>query len=88
MPEKIDPVQYGLAKRTVLAGINRKHLSIVKKRKSRIIMKDGEQILEQAEAIWSRSPAIKISVMTDAPVCSKTLGFLKEKGIEFIPLDQ
>ncbi len=87
MSDKIDPVQYGLSKRTVLAGINGKHLAIVKKRKSRIVMKDGEQILEQAETIMSRSPGIKISVMTDAPVCSKTLRFLKEKGIEFIPPD-
>jgi hypothetical protein len=87
MSEKVDPTEYGLSQRTVLAGINRKHIAILKQRKSRIVMKDGEQILQQAEAIKRKSPGMKISVMTDAPVCSKTLLFLKERGIEFIPLE-
>ncbi len=87
MSERIDPAGYGLSRRTELAGISGKHIAIVKKRKSRIVMKDGEQILHQAEAIKRKSPGIKISVMTDAPVCSKTRLFLKERGIEFMPLE-
>jgi hypothetical protein len=87
MSDRVDPIEYGLPQRTGLVRINRKHLAILKKRKSRIIMKDGEQILKQAEAIGKKSPGMKISLLTDAPVCSKTLVFLKERGIEVMPLE-
>ena len=60
------------------------HIAIVKNRKSRIIMKDGEKILESAKQIQSVSPKTKVSLITNAPVCSKTTKYLFENGIKVI----
>jgi|GEM_PF-5155271 len=56
-------------------------ISIVKIRKSRIIMKDGKNILSLAESIQKLNPHIKIELKTNAPLCSKTTAFLNENGL-------
>jgi len=81
---KTDPEDFGLNKRTVLHRINKNHVAIVKLRKSRIIMKDGEAVLSQAEVIRNASKNIKVSLLTNAPVCSKTAAFLKSNKIDVI----
>ena len=50
-------------------------------RKSRIIMKDGQRIMKQAQAIHQINSNMTITVLTSAPVCSKTRAFLLEKNI-------
>lgn len=57
-------------------------LSIIKKRKSRIIMKDGEKLLSLASDLKAKNPGYRIIFRTDAPVCSKTEKYLNENGIE------
>lgn len=84
MGNKIDPKVYGLPSRTELRLIDNGRIAIVKKRKSRIIMKDGFKIEEQARQIKSTSPDIEISIIVSGPVCSKTLAFLEENQIEVI----
>jgi hypothetical protein len=44
-------------------------------------MKDGKRILKQAQAIHQINPNMTITVLTSAPVCSKTRAFLLEKNI-------
>jgi len=44
-------------------------------------MKDGKRILKQAHAIHQINPNMTITVLTSAPVCSKTRVFLLEKNI-------
>ncbi len=44
-------------------------------------MKDGEGILAKAEKIKRHVPNAQISLVTSAPVCSKTEAFLEEHGI-------
>jgi hypothetical protein len=84
---KIDPATLGLPDRTVLERLGANHLALVKDRKSRIVMNDGMKIFKNAEAIWRTYPEIRISVKTSAPICSKTRAFLKERGIEVLPIE-
>ena len=77
----IDPKRYNLSSRTILRQIGKNNISIIINRKSRIIMKDGQRIMEQAQAIRRINSNMIITVLTSAPVCSKTRSFLLEKNI-------
>ena len=59
---------------------------IIIDRKSRIIMKDGYRISEQAKSILSMDPDVRIRVATSAPVCSKTKEFLLRADVETVDL--
>ncbi len=85
MAEKINTIDVNLARNTEVKFIGDNHIAIVKNRKSRIIMKDGEKILSDAVKIRKSNPKIKVSFMTNAPLCSKTRAFLEENGIAVIP---
>ena len=82
MSRTLDPKEFSLHPKTVLEEISKDHIAIVISRKSRIIMADGRKILEKAEKIKEIKPRAKVSLKTTTPVCSKTIVFLKEKGIE------
>ena len=79
--KNIDPKRYNLSSRTILRQIGKNNISIIINRKSRIIMKDGQRIMEQAQAIRRINSNMIITVLTSAPVCSKTRSFLLEKNI-------
>ena len=79
--KNIDPKRYNLSSRTILRQIGKNNISIIIDRKSRIIMKDGQRIMKQAQAIHRINSNIIITVLTSAPVCSKTRLFLLEKNI-------
>jgi hypothetical protein len=76
----VDPKQFGLSSRTYLIE-NKNTISIVIDRKSRIIMKDGKKILDQANAI-QKIKEKTITLLTSAPVCGKTKIFLSENNID------
>lgn len=80
--EILEPKLFNLSPKTVIQKVDSNTIAIVKNRKSRIIMKDGEKILEQVEKIKGKSPEINIIFRTTAPVCSKTRAFLKKHDIE------
>ena len=80
----IDPKEFGLPPKTVIKQISKNHLAFVISRKSRIIMSDGRKILEKANKIKKIQHDSRISVKTSAPVCSKTIQFLKDNDIEII----
>lgn len=50
-------------------------------------MADGKKILEKAQAIKSVQPAVKVALKATAPICSKTIKFLEEEGIQLIPVN-
>ncbi len=81
MNKFIDPKLFGLTPSTRLKQIRTARFEIVIQRKSRIIMKDGEGILAKADKIKKHVPNAQISLVTSAPVCSKTKVFLKENGV-------
>jgi hypothetical protein len=86
----IDPKRFGLSLRTALGQLSQKHFVIIKDRKSRVIMKDGNQILEQIKLIQENESNLnlKISLATNAPVCSKTTAFLMKNGIDILSLEK
>ena len=78
----LDPAEFGLGSRVVIKKISSREIAIIKDRKSRIIMKDGEKILNEVHAIREIYPKKKVFVQTNAPVCSKTTNFLSEHGVK------
>ena len=54
-------------------------------RKSRIIMKDGEKIISNAQIIKNNFD-LPMELHTSAPVCSKTRTYLEEMNIRVKPL--
>ena len=78
--KNIDPKRYNLSSRTILRQIGKNNISIIIDRKTRIIMKHGQRIMKQAQAIHEINSNIIITVLTSAPVCSKTPALLLEKN--------
>ena len=79
--DRVDPKEFGLHARTVLELVDDTTLALVIDRKSRIIMADGKKILEKVEQIQKVQPRVNVILKTSAPVCSKTLTFLKKAGV-------
>lgn len=82
--KQIDPSKYGLAKRIKIVEISKNHLGILKMRKSRIIMKDGKQIMEVADIIRNKIYNLQISLIISGPICSKTIKLLNSNSIDVI----
>jgi hypothetical protein len=87
LKESVDPKLYGLPSRTVLIKTKgSEEFIIVINRKSRIIMKDALVILEKAEKIKQKAMDASIILETNAPVCSKSIKFLKENNVEVLKI--
>ena len=84
MTEYIDPKTLGLPTRTNVAQIDKNTLAIVIKRKSRIIMADGNKILAKVAKIKSARPGMNVLLKTTAPICSKTQELFNDNGLKFI----
>ena len=82
----IDPKTYNLSPRTKLLEDNKGSLFVVVDRKSRVVMKDGQKIVKIAEDIKKVSQNKKISLLTSAPVCSKTKKHLLKCSIPVLAL--
>lgn len=82
MYKKIDPKKFGLNSRLEIFQLNKNLYEIIKTRKSRIVMVDGEKFLEQVKKILEVDPGAIVRIKTTAPVCSKTRKFLHDHQIE------
>ena len=82
----IDPKTYNLPPRTKLLENNSGSLFILIDRKSRVIMKDGHKIVKIAEDIKKINQNKKISLLTSAPVCSKTKKYLLKCSVPVLAL--
>jgi len=78
----LDPKYYKLNARTQLAELEPNHIAIVKRIKSRIIQKDAWKIVEAAEQIKALDPTLKVSLLCNDNICSKSLKVLAENDIE------
>lgn len=83
---RVDPKEFGLHARTVLAQVDEHTVALVMDRKSRIIMADGRKIVEKVEKIQKVRSKVTVVLKTSAPVCSKTVTFLDKAGITIHPL--
>jgi hypothetical protein len=81
MNQSVDPKQFGLHPSSKIEQVDGNHFILRIERKSRIIMKDGEKILEKVAAIQASVPDAVVSVLTTAPVCSKTKRFLEDHDV-------
>ena len=79
--KNVDPKKYNLHSRINLKKTE-KNIFIVIDRKARVIMKDGLRIFEIVKQIRKFEPDKKTSVLSSAPVCSKTQKFLAQRQIE------
>ena len=84
MKDKVDPKSYGLPIRTVLLKTGSDNFIIVINRKSRIIMKDAVTIFKKAETLRESVPSASVTLETTAPVCSKSIKFLKEHDVNVV----
>jgi len=84
MYKLIDSTVFGLSSRLKIVKFDDNSYGILKKRKSRIIMKDGQQIYDIAKAIHGVKPDTEIKLIISGPICSKTIKFLSNKSIEVI----
>ena len=82
--KELNSLDYGLSPRVKIVEISEDHIGILKKRKSRIIMKDGQQIMEIADMIRTKSPNSNISLIISGPICSKTRKALGSNSIDVI----
>lgn len=76
--------KYGLNSRVKLEQIAENHIAIVKRIKSRIIQKDALKIIEMVQLIHKTDPRIKVSLVCNNNICSKSLALLKENNIDVI----
>ena len=77
----IDPKRYNLSSRLNLQQNKLNEIFIIIDRKSRVVMKDAHRILEMVNRIQSIEKDRYVSVLTSAPVCSKTRIFLSDNSI-------
>ena len=82
----IDPKTYNLSPRIKLLENNSGSLFILIDRKSRVVMKDGHKIIKIAKDIKKINQNKKISLLTSAPVCSKTKKHLLKCSIPVLAL--
>lgn len=84
MRHSVDPKIFGLHSATKLEQSGEKQFIIVMNRKSRIIMKDGEKIVQKAARIIEKVPGAIVSLQTKAPVCSKTKALLQANRVALV----
>ena len=84
MTKQIDPKIYGLSARTVLMQTDSDKFTLVINRKSRIIMKDTLTIIKKIEKIKEKVQSASVDLETSAPVCSKSIKFLKEHDVDIV----
>ena len=82
--QSIKPDLYGLNARTVLRKIDKNHIGIVKKINSRILRKDAQKIIDQAEKIRSINNSVNISLICSKNICSKSIALLNHHQINII----
>ena len=76
--------KFGFNRRVFLEEIEEKHIGIVKQIKSRIIQKDARKIIKMAEIIHKSDPSLKVSLICNNNICSKSLALLDENEIDVI----
>ena len=84
--ETVDPLDYNLPTRTKLLKDGSGSLFIVIDRKSRVVMKDGYKVLNIAKHIKEVNQNTTTSLLTSAPVCSKTKELLSKNKISVLAI--
>ena len=83
---KLDPKVFNLSNRVNIQENDKKEVFFIIERTSRIIMKDGRRIFIQSQIVKEKRPNVRFFLMTSAPVCSKTIKYLKQREIEIFDI--
>ena len=83
---KLDSKVFNLSNRVNIQENDKKEVFLIIERKSRIIMKDGIRIFNQTQKVKEKRPNARFFLMTSAPVCSKTIKYLKQREIEIFDI--
>lgn len=75
-------LKYGLGRSVKLEQITENHIGIVRRIKSRIIQKDALKIIEIADTIRIQDSSVKVSLICNPNICSKSVALLKVHGVE------
>ena len=76
--------KYDLNSRVQLEQVSEDHVAIVKRIKSRIIKKDAIKIIEQADKIREKNKEMKVSLVCNDNICSKSVALLQENHIDVV----
>jgi len=79
--QELDAKSYGLPARTKLIRLKNGTIALIIDRKSRIIMADAKTISKKIEKIHQKEPSVQVSLLTNAPICSKSKLFLEQLNI-------
>lgn len=79
--EIIDSKRFGLSSRIKIYKKNPSTYLLDRIRKSRIIMKDAEKILEITNQIKTIEPNMNIEICVSEAICSKSVRFLESHNI-------
>lgn len=79
---EIKASDFGLSSRVKLEQIDTNHIGIVKRIKSRIIQKDALKIIEISNIIQEKQSGIKVSLLCNPNICSKSVKLLDENGVD------
>lgn len=82
--QMLNPQKFGLSSGTEIEQTDESTVTIILKRKSRLILADGKRIAEKVKKIKVELPETKVLLKTSAPVCGKTRDYLRWEGIEII----
>lgn len=80
----VEPSYYGLSSKITLIELAGNKIGIEKRMKSRIIQKDALKIIEMVRAIKEKDPHLKVSLICNNNICSKSKNLLAENNIEII----
>ena len=82
--QNIDPKIFGIHPSTKIVQKKKNEYEIIINRKTRVIMKDGKNILQKIAKIQEAQPGAKVSIRLSSPICSKTKAFLESKNINIV----
>ncbi len=77
----LDPKNFGLSSRDNIVPLSKDRYGLKLERRSRIVMADGRRLFAKVEKIRKVCPDCRVEIMTDAPVCSKTRAWLRERDV-------
>jgi hypothetical protein len=86
--DRIDPERFGFSSRVRLYQKDTDTYVIRIVRKSRVIMKDAQALVNKKAAIDGIYPGAALVLETSAPVCSKSAAYLNDHGIDIVNLDE
>lgn len=76
--------RYGLSAKTCIEYIGPDHIAIIRFVSRRLLVKDADSLIEVANAIHTKDPHVKVSLLCSDNICSKLIAKLETEGIDVL----